>query len=180
MGLKGKRRVISFLWGYEGFRETWYKKKSNFSRSFVREIVRTSVYASPPLFPSLFLPLLFLHSRFSSLVLHRSFSHFSKEFVTTASSTDASLTLSLSMPLCSSWPYATRKPNLKITIEFRVCVLDRKRRRERARQKRRRWERFPRPCLICNMLHCWTFSLFFTRILIIFFQEFKIISHYLV
>lgn len=127
------------------------------------------MYASPPLSLPLFLPLLFLHSRLSSLVLHRSFSHFSKEFVTTASSTDASLTLSLSMPLCSSWPYATRKPNLKITIEFRVCALDRKRRRERARQRRRRWERFPRPCLICNMLHTVEhFHYFFTRILIIF------------
>lgn len=124
------------------------------------------MYASPPLFLPLFLPLLFLHSRLSSLVLHRSFSHFSKEFVTTASSTDASLTLSLSMPLCSSWPYATRKPNLKITIEFRVCALDRKRRRERARQRRRRWERFPRPCLICNILH--TVHYFFTRISMIF------------
>lgn len=132
-----KTSDLVFYGGYEGFRETRYKKKSNFSRSFVRE--RSFGRRCTPPLPSsclLFLPLLFLHSRFSSLVLHRSFSHFSKEFVTTASSTDASLTLSLSMPLCSSWPYATRKPNLKITIEFRVCALDRKRRRERARQRR--------------------------------------------
>lgn len=27
-GIEGKkRRVISFLWGYEGFRGSWYKKK---------------------------------------------------------------------------------------------------------------------------------------------------------
>ena len=117
----------------------------------MRDLVWTSVCASPSRL-SLFLSFSlrsflfsFLHSRFllpraRALLVS---SHFSKEFVVTAaSSTDASLTLSRclsAVPFCSSWPYATRKPNLKITFEFRVCALDRKRReRERANQRRKR------------------------------------------
>lgn len=95
------------------------KNKWYLSRSFVRKkIVRASVCASfllsrvaPPPFitapPSC--------ARFFSLV---------EEFVVaTASSTDASLTLSERRRRRSSWPYATTKPILKITFEFRVCAL---------------------------------------------------------
>lgn len=61
---------------------------------------------------------------------------------------------------CSSWPYATRKPNLKITFEFRVCALDRERTAEKEGERgegvgpgEEKVGGFPRPRSILRMAH---------------------------
>lgn len=120
---KGDKVAGLGRWGSKVMKKNkWY-----LSRSFVRRkiVVRASVCASLYSYISTSSisfshPLLFIftpssYARFVSLVV--------KFVVTTASSTDTSLTLSERRRRRSSLPYATTKPILKITFEFRVCSL---------------------------------------------------------
>lgn len=119
-------------WGSKVMKNKWY-----LSRSFVRRkiVVRASVCGASLLLSSRSVfshPFLYIHTIFMRL-----FRFTYQKFVTTASSTDASLTLSERRH--SSWPYATTKPILKITFEFRVCMLcnerdERERERERSKK----------------------------------------------